>query len=51
MADISAPCLGIEENHTVQWLDAARQIIQYVYQRFDAPVAESLPRLIKGLKT
>jgi glutaredoxin len=40
---LHAPCLRIEENQTVQWLDDAQQIIQYLNQRFDAPVAERLP--------
>ena len=40
---LHAPCLRIEENQSVQWLDDSRQIIQYLNQRFDTTVAERLP--------
>lgn len=40
---LHAPCLRIEENHIVQWLDDSRQIIQYLEQRFDNTDAERLP--------
>jgi glutaredoxin len=40
---LHAPCLRIEENQTVQWLDDSRQIIQYLNQRFDTAVIERLP--------
>jgi glutaredoxin len=40
---LHAPCLRIEENQTVQWLDDAGQIIQYLNQRFETAVAERLP--------
>jgi len=35
---LHAPCLRIEHNDSVQWLDDPAQIIQYLSQRFD-PVA------------
>ena len=40
---LHAPCLRIEENQTVQWLDDSGQIIQYLNQRFDTAVVERLP--------
>ena len=40
---LHAPCLRIEENQSVQWLDDSRQIIQYLNQRFDTTAAERLP--------
>jgi glutaredoxin len=40
---LHAPCLRIEENNTVQWLDDSRQIIQYLNQRFDTAAVERLP--------
>lgn len=36
---VHAPCLRIEENQTVQWLDEPQQIIHYLNQRF-APANE-----------
>lgn len=40
---VHAPCLRIEENQTVQWLDEPEQIIHYLNQRF-APVTEQAAR-------
>jgi glutaredoxin len=36
---VHAPCLRIENNQQVQWLDEPEQIIHYLNQRFD-PVAQ-----------
>lgn len=38
---VHAPCLRIEENQTVEWLDEPEQIIHYLSQRFDPAVRQS----------
>ncbi|WP_027467978.1 glutathione S-transferase N-terminal domain-containing protein [Deefgea rivuli] len=35
---VQVPCLRIEENQQVQWLYESKSIIQYLEQRFAAPV-------------
>ena len=37
---VHAPCLRIEENQQVQWLDEPEQIVHYLKQRFDPAVTE-----------
>lgn len=37
---VHAPCLRIEENQQVQWLDEPEQIIHYLNQRFDPAATE-----------
>ncbi|MEX2366098.1 MAG: glutaredoxin [Pseudohongiellaceae bacterium] len=37
---VQVPCLKIEENGKVQWLDQPEEIIQYLTQRFDTRSAQ-----------
>jgi glutaredoxin len=39
---LQAPCLRIEENHRITWLDEPDQILHYLQQRFDTPTPRSL---------
>jgi hypothetical protein len=39
---LHAPCLRVEENQTVQWLDDTGQIVQYLNQRFGNTEVERL---------
>lgn len=38
---VHAPCLRIEENQKVQWLDEPEQIIHYLNKRFDPAINQA----------
>ena len=39
---LHAPCLRVEEKHSVRWLDEPEQIIHYLNQRFGDSPARAL---------